>query len=185
MTTSKKSAEKATDVARRIWLAGVGAYGQAVDDAQETVNRVTKETGHMFEELVSKGVALESKLSESGVPSRKEAMQSVEDRRNRMRDLLGLNVFDRDEATEIKNLSAQIEKLSAKVDALSAKNAAASKPAAKVKAKAAPKTKAKTKAKTKVKTATKAKTKVKAKVKAKPKTKSKTKTAAKRKTTKG
>ncbi|MFT6490798.1 MAG: hypothetical protein ACJAXQ_001582, partial [Parvibaculaceae bacterium] len=69
MTTPKKPAEKATDVARRIWLAGVGAYGQAVDDAQETVNRVTKETGHMFEELVSKGVALENKLSDSGVPT--------------------------------------------------------------------------------------------------------------------
>ncbi|MFT6508831.1 MAG: putative Rdx family selenoprotein [Parvibaculaceae bacterium] len=183
MTTPKKPAEKATDVARRIWLAGVGAYGQAVDDAQETVNRVTKETGHMFEELVSKGVALENKLSDSGVPTRKEAMQSVEDRLDRMRGLLGLNVLDRDQANEIKNLSEQIEKLSAKVDALSAQSTG--KPAAKAKTKAAPKAKAKAKVKTKPKAKAKAKAKVAAKAKPKAKAKSKTKTTAKRKTTKG
>lgn len=177
MTTPKKPAEKATDVARRIWLAGVGAYGQAVDDAQETVNRVTKETGHMFEELVSKGVALENRLSDSGVPTRKEAMQSVEDRLDRMRGLLGLKMLDQDQASEIQKLSTQIEKLSAKVDALTAKNSGSAKPAAK--AKAAPKAKAKAKVKAKTKVATKAKPK------AKPKAKAKAKTATKRKTTKG
>lgn len=177
MTTPKKPVEKASDVARRIWLAGVGAYGQAVDDAQETVSRVTKETGHMFEELVSKGMAFESRLSGKPERSKKEAMQSVEDRLHRMRDLLGLNMFDRDQSGEIKKLSAQIEKLSAKVEALSAKSngadSSSGKPVAKAKAKVAPKAKAKAKVATKAKPKTKAK--------AKPKTKP----AAKRKTTKG
>lgn len=185
MTTPKKPVEKATDVARRIWLAGVGAYGQAVDDAQETVNRVTKETGHMFEELVSKGVALESRLSDSGVPTRKEAMQSVEDRLDRMRGLLGLKMLDRDQASEIKKLSTQIEKLSAKVDALTAKSPGSAKPAAKAKAAPKSKAKAKTKVKAKAKVATKAKPKAQPKAKAKAKPKAKAKTATKRKTTKG
>jgi membrane protein involved in colicin uptake len=137
----------------------------------------------MFEELVSKGVALENKLSDSGVPTRKEAMQSVEDRLDRMRGLLGLNVLDRDQANEIKNLSEQIEKLSAKVDALSAQSTG--KPAAKAKTKAAPKAKAKAKVKTKPKAKAKAKAMVAEKAKPKAKAKSKTKTTAKRKTTKG
>ncbi|WP_281684933.1 phasin family protein [Thalassobaculum salexigens] len=63
MTRQKTPVDRASELARRIWLAGVGAYGQAYDEAQEQMSRVNEETSKVFEELVNRGETLEKKLA--------------------------------------------------------------------------------------------------------------------------
>jgi len=57
MTDKKKRSN--TDTARRIWLAGIGAYGRAFTEAQEALKDVTGKGSDVFDELVQKGEMLE------------------------------------------------------------------------------------------------------------------------------
>lgn len=57
MTDKKK--RNSTDTARRIWLAGIGAYGRAFTEAQEAIKDVTGKSSDVFDELVHKGEMLE------------------------------------------------------------------------------------------------------------------------------
>jgi len=61
MTDKKKpSAPKsAQESARRIWLAGIGAYGRAFTEAQEALKDVTGKSSEVFDDLVQKGAMLE------------------------------------------------------------------------------------------------------------------------------
>ena len=56
-----KTAEdkKTTDTARRIWLAGIGAYGRALTEAKGAVDDFTGKSSEVFEDLVQKGEMLE------------------------------------------------------------------------------------------------------------------------------
>lgn len=72
MADAKKSKKTAktdktvdNDVARRIWLAGVGAYGQAYEAAQSTAGKLADKAGAAFDELVAKGEALEDQVRAS------------------------------------------------------------------------------------------------------------------------
>ncbi len=69
----KKAAKKATaqfmgaaieakgfDVAHKIWLAGVGAYGKAYDVASEGVGKVSGQGEVLFDDLVARGEEIES-----------------------------------------------------------------------------------------------------------------------------
>lgn len=51
---------KGFDVAHKIWLAGVGAYGKAYDVATEGVGKVSDQGEVLFEDLVSRGEEIES-----------------------------------------------------------------------------------------------------------------------------
>ena len=51
-------------LARKIWLAGLGAYGRAVTDAAENVAKASAETAKKFEELAQRGADIEAKTSE-------------------------------------------------------------------------------------------------------------------------
>lgn len=73
----KKSRRKTSETARRIWLAGIGAYGRAFSEAQEALKDVTGGTSKVFDELVQKGefieMTVEAKrkdiLDKAGMPS--------------------------------------------------------------------------------------------------------------------
>lgn len=58
MTKSSKP-ENAADLARNIWLAGLGAYGKAWDQAQDRLEKAEKDTAKLFDDLVSKGQKIE------------------------------------------------------------------------------------------------------------------------------
>lgn len=145
MTRQKTPVDRASELARRIWLAGVGAYGQAYDEAQEQMSRVNEETSKVFDELVNRGETLEKKLA----PARErmsqqsdKAIASLEERLEKMRAMFGMSGNDPDLARKVDTLTAKVDALSAKLDALAAagakkpaaKKAAAKKPAAKKKA---------------------------------------------------
>ena len=58
--TLKTAAEH--DVARKIWLAGVGAYGRMFDEAQDQVARLSQNASEMFDDLVSRGEKVEDEV---------------------------------------------------------------------------------------------------------------------------
>lgn len=48
------------DTVRKIWLAGIGAYGRALSEAKGAVDSLTGKSSEVFEELVQKGEMLET-----------------------------------------------------------------------------------------------------------------------------
>lgn len=63
MARAKKTAAPAAtndmDIARKIWLAGVGAYGRVFAETQEQAQKLAKDAGEAFEQLVVSGEAME------------------------------------------------------------------------------------------------------------------------------
>ena len=49
-----------SDTARRIWLAGIGAYGRAFTEAQGAIKEVTGKSSAVFDDLVQKGQMFEA-----------------------------------------------------------------------------------------------------------------------------
>ena len=130
--------KKDMDIARKIWLAGIGAYGRAVDDATEAYSKVGKETTKIFEDLVGKGAELEgtvASVAKSVVPDMTQKHRAqVEDRMERMKAALGLGEVAADQQENIENIESRLDAIEAKIDAVLA---AVAKP------KAAPRSRAK------------------------------------------
>ena len=65
----KETSEKANELAKKMWLAGLGAYGKTWDEAQANYEKATQkgseEVSSLFEQLVAKGEALEKDAYES------------------------------------------------------------------------------------------------------------------------
>ena len=57
---SDKKKQSTSDTARRIWLAGIGAYGRAYSEAKDAVKDVAGKGTGAFNELVQKGEMLET-----------------------------------------------------------------------------------------------------------------------------
>ncbi|MBL4864607.1 MAG: hypothetical protein JKY63_06970 [Rhodobiaceae bacterium] len=166
-TGPKSPVDRASDLARQIWLAGIGAYGQAIDETQEQVTRrvakVSKETTKIFDDLVTRGNDLEQRLGELGALGKmgaeagaKKLRQgadlslSLEDRLARMRDMLGLAPSGSGVELKLEKLQSDLSLLSEKVDVLIGlqSGVAKKKPAARKKSSSAKKTTVKKKTRT-------------------------------------
>lgn len=72
MTKKKKGSSAAIgpaiggDMARKIWLAGIGAYGRAFSEAQESLAKVSGDTTKLFEDLVERGEEIEDTVETRG-----------------------------------------------------------------------------------------------------------------------
>ena len=107
-----KVSDKASEIAKNIWLAGVGAYGRAVEEAQDRLEKAM-EPPKLFRDLVKAGTALEEGARESTVSAR----QSVEERINRVREN-----FHNQRPARMEDLIAlhkKVDLLTRKVDKLS------------------------------------------------------------------
>ena len=152
--TSKKTAEAKTadtDIARKIWLAGVGAYGRMYAETQGAVGKLATSANEAFDQLVAKGEEVEDTVREAITKSpqgekvvtlvgaatskvqsyREEQRAALEARIGKVRKtvadtLAPLNMAALAQAVE--KLSAQVETLTDEVAALKAEKA---KPAAK------------------------------------------------------
>jgi len=71
---AKDKKRSSTESARRIWLAGIGAYGRAFTEAQEALKDVTGKGSEVFDELVKKGEMLEMVGKAKG----KEALEKAQ-----------------------------------------------------------------------------------------------------------
>jgi len=110
-----KVTDKAGEIAKNIWLAGVGAYGKAVEDAQGRLEKAGMEPPKLFKELVKAGTALEDDAREA-LESTAAARSSVEERINRVREN-----FHNQRPARIEDLNAlhkKVDQLSRKVDRL-------------------------------------------------------------------
>ncbi len=104
------------ETARRIWLAGVGAYGRAFNEAQEALKDVTGKTSEVFDDLVQKGEFIEAAVSskrkdlmeKAGVPS-----FDMEARIAKMRSRLSRG---EDVSQEMSDLEARMDAMDAKLD---------------------------------------------------------------------
>jgi len=155
MTTAKKPAKsiKAVqpaadpDIARKIWLAGVGAYGRMYSETQGAVEKLASGANEAFDQLVAKGEEVEDAVRSSFVKSqpgekivamvetaagkmaafRAEQRAALETRIGKVREtvadtLAPLNVMALGQA--IEKLSAHVEALTGEVAALKAEKAA-------------------------------------------------------------
>ncbi len=100
----KNKVGEAEDFARKIWLAGLGAYGKSFDEAQGQYEKLSAEASKLFDELVVKGETLESEAK-----AKIKTTTNVEERVSEVRQKLGLDKQGSDD---------KVEELSAKIDAL-------------------------------------------------------------------
>ncbi|MFT5163216.1 MAG: putative nucleic acid-binding Zn-ribbon protein [Alteromonadaceae bacterium] len=100
----KEKFDVAEDAARKIWLAGLGAYGKSIDSVQGQVEKVNADSNRVFNELVAKGEELEGQAKDK-IKEKTAVDQRVAD----VRKKLGLD------KTEDTN---KIEALSQKIDDL-------------------------------------------------------------------
>ena len=110
-----KVSDKASEIAKNIWLAGVGAYGKAVDEAQGRLEKAM-EPPKLFRDLVKAGSALEEDARSALEVSSSSAKSSVEQRINRVRENFHMQRPARIE--DIVALQKKVEQLSRKVDKL-------------------------------------------------------------------
>jgi predicted nuclease with TOPRIM domain len=104
--------ESAEEVARKIWLAGLGAYGKSFQEVQRTYEKLNDETSRFFEELVSKGEKLEANTKDKF-----KETTAVEKRVEDVRKKLGLDSSDTD--TKIDELSQKVDALTEAVNKIS------------------------------------------------------------------
>ena len=120
---AKKSTPAAptTETARKIWLAGIGAYGRAFSEAQGSLARLGDETSRVFEDLVEKGEQIESAVEKKGreVAARVAPNATPFDERiKRMRERIGLADQSPSLRSEITDIEMRLDRIEAKLDQL-------------------------------------------------------------------
>lgn len=105
----KEKVTQAEELARKIWLAGIGAYGKGFDEAQGQYEKLNTGATKLFDELVAKGEKLEGDAKHKLEAETKKLKSNVETRVADVRAKLGLDEDDTDK---------KIEALSAKIDSL-------------------------------------------------------------------
>jgi hypothetical protein len=120
--------DKNTDVARNIWLAGLGAYGRAFDEAVNRYEKASKDSPKLFKDLVKRGLDLEKEAREKVNQSDLvRTTSSIEERLKRVRDNLSFGPLGLKE--DLERLEQKVDALSSKLDRLTQSEA---RPAAKV-----------------------------------------------------
>lgn len=107
-------AKNTSDVAKNIWLAGLGAYGKALDGASERYDNISKESTRMFDDLVAKGKNIEDETQGKISDAKAKSTSSLDERIVKVRQNLGFGEFSKE--AKIEELSAQVADLSEKLD---------------------------------------------------------------------
>lgn len=126
MSDDKKKGRGSVDTARRIWLAGIGAYGRAFTEAQEAIKDMSGETSRVFDDLVEKGEVLEMAVTakskevmdKAGMPELKMPNfdmpdLNMEDRIAKMRSRL---MRGEDVAEDMGAMDVRLNAIEAKLD---------------------------------------------------------------------
>lgn len=124
------------EIARKIWLAGVGAYGRVFTEAQDRLGKVTGAANEMFDQLVEKGEQVEDLVRSriAANPTAEKVTEAVEKTAEKVKDYRETRMAALEEGFEtvrktvldtvapfnVFGLGAKIEELTAKVDALTA-----------------------------------------------------------------
>jgi poly(hydroxyalkanoate) granule-associated protein len=118
------------DIARKIWLAGVGAYDRISAETQGVVEKLASSASETFDELVAKGEEVEDRVRKSLASSPKvdkmsHAMETAAAKAAEQRTALEARLAKvRETVSEtlapwnLPAIGQALEKLAAKVDAL-------------------------------------------------------------------
>lgn len=119
----KETAATAEEMARKVWLAGLGAYGKGYEELTGRIEALSADSNKFFDELVAKGQKLEAegKVKVTEVKNDVVAKTELESRIETVRSKLGFNNTDTDQ--KIEDLSAKIDALTAAVAKLAANSA--------------------------------------------------------------
>jgi polyhydroxyalkanoate synthesis regulator phasin len=115
----KETATTAEEMARKIWLAGLGAYGKGYEEAKGRIDTLSTDSNKFFDELVSKGEKLETEGKDkvnnfkSDVVAKADLDSRIEAVRAKLR---------------FTNNDSKVEELSSKIDTLTAAIAKLAKP---------------------------------------------------------
>lgn len=150
MTEANKVAEtvetarnEGLEIARKIWLAGVGAYGRVYQEAAGRVEKVTGAANEMFDQLVEKGEQVEDlvRASISKNETAGKVTDYVEKTTAQVKEVSEARINDLEERFEtvrktvmdkvspfmdkvaplnVFNIGNQISEMAAKIDALTA-----------------------------------------------------------------
>jgi polyhydroxyalkanoate synthesis regulator phasin len=120
----KEKAADAEDMARKVWLAGLGAYGKGYEEVKGRFESLSTDSNKLFNELVAKGEKLETegKGKVEEVKTKVAEKTEIESRIETVRTKLGFNNTDTDQ--KIEELNAKIDALTDAVAKLAAKPAA-------------------------------------------------------------
>jgi polyhydroxyalkanoate synthesis regulator phasin len=119
----KETASTAEDMARKVWLAGLGAYGKGYEELTGRIEALSTDSNKFFDELVAKGEKLEAegKVKVEEVKNDVVAKTEIESRIETVRSKLGFSNNDNDQ--KIEDLNAKIDALTAAVAQLTVKTA--------------------------------------------------------------
>jgi outer membrane murein-binding lipoprotein Lpp len=117
----KETASTAEDMARKIWLAGLGAYGEGFEEVKGRIESLSTDSSKFFDELAAKGEKLETEGKDKikQVKSDVVAKADIDSRIETVRTKLGFTKTDN---------GNKVEELSSKIDALAAAVAKLAKP---------------------------------------------------------
>lgn len=111
--------DKASELAKNIWLAGLGAHGKAFDVAAEKYSNASESAPKLFHELVEKGAELERQTREQLVRPLPTPKVAIEERIAKMRAYLGINTGKSagkpDEVEQLQRKVSQLERKLAKL----------------------------------------------------------------------
>jgi polyhydroxyalkanoate synthesis regulator phasin len=119
----KEKAATAEEMARKVWLAGLGAYGKGYEEVKGRFEALSTDSNKLFDELVVKGQKLETEGKDKvkEVQTKVAEKTEIETRIETVRTKLGFNNTDTDK--KIEELSEKIDALTAAVAKLAAKPA--------------------------------------------------------------
>ncbi|MEM7328855.1 MAG: hypothetical protein AAF437_08965 [Pseudomonadota bacterium] len=111
---------KGFDVAHKIWLAGVGAYGKAYDAATEGVGKVSGQGEVLFDDLVARGEEIESDVrarltSNTAIAKMTDQMNRVAEEASKVRGRVAEATSDATDAVT-KFQTEQRERLEARME---------------------------------------------------------------------
>jgi polyhydroxyalkanoate synthesis regulator phasin len=117
----KDKASQAEVMTRKIFLAGLGAYGKSFEQTKSRFESLTTESSKMFADLVAKGEKLETegKSMFTDVQTKISVKADLDNRVEALRTKLGLNKTDADD--KIEALNAKIDSLTTAVAKLTSK----------------------------------------------------------------
>lgn len=90
-TRKRKLPESNETVARKIWLAGLGAYGKSIEDAHGQIDKASQEASKFFHDLVNKGQSIEDHSREALRERLSEARDRISEARERISEAAGSN----------------------------------------------------------------------------------------------
>jgi polyhydroxyalkanoate synthesis regulator phasin len=119
----KEKAATAEEMARKVWLAGLGAYGKGYEEVKGRFEALSTDSNKLFDELVVKGEKLEAEGKDKvkEVKTKVAAKTEIEARIETVSTKLGFNNTNSDD--KIEELNAKIDALTDAVAKLAAKKA--------------------------------------------------------------